>query len=329
MRIIVLFAVSFLLSFNTFGQCCSAGNPVGGTTNIGILDSATVRVITFYRHSYSEGYWDGMRKSDFNFVKNASYNFGGLVLAYGLDSKLTVETELGYYLNKSQTYDVTPEFTNKGFGLSNAIISLKANIITKIEKPFEWTAGLGVKFPFKTEYQIVDNVELPRDVQPSTSAYGVVIQSFLYKGIPKNNVKLFLINRFESNTPDVKNFRYGNSLINSFFITKQIKTSNWTAIMQLRHEYRSKDVKTVVESKFSGLVTSGSVVDFSGGNLVFVAPQINYTIAQKWNISLLADIPVFRYYNGIQLGNKYSFALYLSRDFGSKGCEVKPTTEDL
>ena len=141
-------------------------------------------------------------------------------------------------------------------------------------------------------------------------------------------MKLFMTNRFESNTPDVKNFRYGNALISSLFITKQIKTSNWTVILQLRHEYRSKDVKTVLDSKFLGLVTSGYMVDFSGGNLVFVAPQINYTIAQKWNLSLLTDIPVFRYYNGIQLGNKYSFALYLSRTFGKKECEIKSTTKN-
>ena len=179
---------------------------------------------------------------------------------------------------------------------------------------------MGIKFPFKTEYQIVDNVELPRDVQPSTASNGIVVQSFLNKDISKRNMKLFLINRFESNTPDVKDFRYGNSLINSFFITKQIKQSNWTAILQVRHEYRSKDIKTVVKSSYMGLVTEGVVVDFSGGNLLFVSPQINYTIAQKWNISLLADMPVFRLYNGVQLGNKYSFALYLSRVFGKKEC---------
>ena len=315
MRTIVFIVFLILVMNESYGQCCSAGNPVGGTTNIGILDSGTVRVTTFYRNSYSEGYWEGKRKSNFNFVKNANFNFAGLVLSYGLTNKLTVDTEFGYYLNKSQTYDVSPEFTNNGYGLSNAIFSLKDNIITKIEKPFEWTVGLGVIIPFTKENQIVDNIELPRDVQPSTTSYGIVIQSFLYKGIPKNNVKLFLTNRFKSNTPDVKKFKYGNSLINSLFITKQIKTTKWTAIMQLRHEYRSKDVKNVIESKFLGLVTSGSVVDFSGGNLVFLAPQINYNIAQTWNISLLADFPVFRYYNGIQLGNKYSFALYLSRDY--------------
>ncbi len=322
MKIINILIILFMSINSSYGQCCSAGNPVGGTTNIGILDSGTVRLITFYRYSQSSGYWEGMRKSDFYFVKNADFNFGGLVLAYGLDNKLTIETELGYYFNKSQTYNVTPEFTNKGFGLSNAVVSLKQNLISKTEKPFEWTVALGVKFPFKTEYQIVDNVELPRDVQSSTSTYGIVAQSFLYKGIPSRSMKLFLSNRFESNTQDVKKFRYGNSLINSLFVTKQINNSDWTAIIQVRHEYRTKDIKNIIENNYLGFLTTGQVVNSSGGHLTFVAPQINYTVAQKWNISLLADIPIFRYYNGIQLGNKYSFAVYLSRDFGSKSCAI-------
>ena len=321
MRIFGILAFLLIYINNSYGQCCSAGNPVGGTTNIGILDSGSFRLTTFYRYSKSSGYWEGISKSNFYFVKEADFNFGGLVLAYGLTNKLTVETELGYYFNKSQTYNVSPEYTNKGFGLSNGVISLKQNLISKTEKqPIEWTVGLGIKFPFTKKYQIADNVELPRDVQTSTNTYGIVIQSFLYKGIPTRSMKLFLTNRFESNTPDVENFRYGNSLISSLFITKQINRTNWTAIIQVRDEYRSKDVNNVIKSNYLGFITTGQVVNFSGGNLIFVSPQINYTIAQKWNVSLLADIPIFRYYNGIQLGNKYSFALYLSRDFGKKKC---------
>lgn len=322
MKGLVIFSILMFSFGHSFGQCCSAGVPVGGATNIGILDSAAFRFISFYRNSKSSGYWEGMEKSDFNFVKSAKFDFAGLILSYGLTNNITIEAELGYYFNKSQTYNVDPEFTNTGFGLSNGVVSLKQNLISKSKRPLEWTAGLGIKFPFTTSYQIVDNVELPRDVQPSTTSYGIVLQSFINKDFSQKDFKLFLINRFESNTPDAKNFRYGNSLINSIFVTKQIKNSNWTAMIQLRHEYRSKDVKNVLENKYLGLVTSGYVVNFSGGNLIFISPQINYSIAKKWNLSLLTDIPVFRYYNGIQLGNKYSFAIYLSRTFGEKVCKV-------
>jgi hypothetical protein len=295
---------------------------VGGTTNIGIMDKKAFRVISLYRHSYSEGYYKGSKKSDFNFVKNATYNYTGLVLAYGLFNKLTIETELGYYINKSQTYNIEPAFTNTGFGFNNAYASLKYNLISKTEKPFEWTIGAGAKIPFTKKYQIVDNSELPKDVQPSTHAFGTVTQSFLYKGFPKKKIKIFLINRFETNSLDNKNFKFGNSLMSSFFFTKQIGKSNFTAILQARHEYRTKDINNVNNAGCAGCFATGTYVNSSGGQLIFIAPQINYTIAQKWNLSLLADLPVYRNYNGTQLGNKFAFAVYLSRDFGGK-CVVK------
>ncbi|MBI3502329.1 MAG: hypothetical protein HY063_11095 [Bacteroidetes bacterium] len=303
-----------LLSGAAFSQCCSPGNPVGGTTNIGVLDKKTLRVITFYRHSYSDTYYSGDSKSDFSFVKNASFNYAGLVLGYGLLKKLTLETELGYFINKTQTYNIEPAYTNTGFGFNNTVLSLKYNLISKTEKPFEWTVGAGAKIPFSKEFQIVDNSELPRDVQPSTHAFGIVAQSFLYRGFPEKRLRLFFISRYEYNFTDTKNYMYGNVLFSSFFIAKKLGTSNWTAILQTRHEWRDYDYKDASDQN--------SKINSSGGNLIFISPQINYTVAQKWNLSLLADFPVYHYLNGTQLGNKFSVAVYLSRDFGGK-CEVK------
>lgn len=311
MRFFIVVCLVLIARCSAFSQCCSPGNPVGGSTNVGILDKKASRIISFYRYSESSGYWQGNKKSDFNFVKNANFNYAGILLSYGLLNKLTLEAELGYYINKSQTYNIDPPYTNTGYGFSNGVFSVKYNLINKTEKPFEWTAGLGAKFPFTTQYQIVNNVELPRDVQPSTHAFGIVAQSFLYKGFSEKGLRLFFINRYEANYPDQQRFKFGNSFLSSFFISKRIKQSNWAVIVQARHEFRAKDVRD-----------AGTYVNSSGGNLIFIAPQINYTIAKKWNISLLADLPVYRNYNGIQLGNKFAFALYLSKDFGDK-CQQK------
>lgn len=319
MRFFIVVCLVLIARCSAFSQCCSPGNPVGGTTNIGILDKKAFRLISFYRYSDSQGYWERDSKSNFNFVKNANFNYAGLVLSYGLFKKLTIETELGYFISKSQTYNIEPSFTNKGFGFNNAVASLKYNLISKAEKPFEWTVALGGKIPFTKKYQIVDNIELPRDVQPSTHAFGIVAQSFLYKGFPEKGLRLFFINRYELNYPDVKNYKYGNALFNSFFIAKGIKQSNWTAIAQVRYEFREKDLN---KANCASCFATGNFINSTGGHLVFIAPQINYTIAKKWNVSVLADIPVYRYYNGTQLGNKFAVALYLSRDFGSK-CEAK------
>ncbi len=322
MRFLFVGFMSLIFQGAAFSQCCSPGNPAGGTTNLGILDKKSFRMISFYQYSFSEGYWEGNKKSGFSFVKNASHNYAGFVLGYGLLNKLTFETELGYFINRSQTYNIKPAFTNTGFGFNNAYTSLKYNLISKTETLLEWTIGAGAKVPFTRKYQMVNNSELPKDVQPSTHAFGTIAQSFLYKGFSMDKIKIFLINRFETNAPDSKNFKFGNLLISSLFLTKQIGKSNFTAILQARHEYRTKDISNVNNAGFAGYFATGTYVNSSGGQLVFIAPQINYSIAKKWNLSLLADFPVYRYYNGTQLGNKFAFAIYLSRDIEGK-CEVK------
>ena len=86
------------------------------------------------------------------------------------------------------------------------------------------------------------------------------------------------------------------------FVSKAL-TTHWSLIIQVRDEWRESDQRF------------GQSVPSSGGNIVFVAPQINYNVLQKWNISVLADIPIFRYYQGTQLSPKYAFSVLLSKEF--------------
>lgn len=321
----IIFIVWVLIFSNAlYSQCCSSGNPVSGTTNIGVLDKHAFRLITYYQHSYSDGYYTGSKKSDFSFVKDAKFDYAGLVLSYGLFNRITLETELGYFIGKSQTYNLSPLYTNTGYGLNNGVVSLKYNLLSKKEIPLEWTISAGAKFPFAKTYQLVNNVQLPRDVQPSTNAFGVVLQSFFYKGFAEKKIKLFLINRFETNFSDYTQYKVGNFLMSSVFFTKTIGNSNFTVIISARNEYRGKDITNAVFC-CNGTPT-GSLVNASGGSIFFIAPQLNYTMAKKWNLSIVTDFPVYGYYNGTQLGNKFSYSVYLVRSFAKK-CETIPVSK--
>jgi len=317
---VILFISLFFLK-TVLAQCCTPGNPVGGTTQIGILDKKAFRAISFYRYSFSEGYWEGNKRTENSFVKNGKFNYAGLMLDYGLSNKVNIETEIGYFISKSQTYNLDPPFTSNGFGFNNAVLSLKYNLINNTAYPIEWTIGGGAKIPFKKKYLSVDNVELPRGVQPSTHAFGFATQSLLFKDFPKIGLLLILINRFENNFTDIKNYQYGDILFSSLFTAKKLGKSNCTTILQIRHEWRDQDIVSGSGIFPTSLSKKGTRVLASGGNLIFIAPQINYSIGQKWNISFLADLPVYRFYNGAQMGNKFAFACYLSRDFAGK-CEA-------
>jgi hypothetical protein len=290
----------FLLKSVSWAQCCSPGNPVGGTANVGTLDARTLRVLAFLRHSYSDTYFEGSKKAEFQGT-TAGYYYFGSVLAYGITPRLTAETELGLFLDKRKTNEgQRPEQTS---GLANGVFSIKYGVWKDAVREWEFTAGAGIRFPFSKKLALDDyDYPLSMDVQSSTGAFGFIGQLFLYKGFLSRGWRLFLLNRFEKNAANNIGYDYGDALTSAFFASRKINL-HWTGILQLRNEYRKIDI------------WEGVKLNSTGGELVTLSPQINYTIAQKWNISLLMDIPLYRHYNLAQLGSKYAFAVNVVRDF--------------
>jgi hypothetical protein len=92
-------------------------------------------------------------------------------------------------------------------------------------------------------------------------------------------------------------------------------------IVQIRNEWKTNDKDFANPNEFGG----DKVVN-SGYDLVTVSPQLSYSIAGKWNLTLLYDIPVYKYYNGKQMTPKYSFAVSLTHDFnlGKKQPQISP-----
>ncbi|MFQ5334944.1 MAG: hypothetical protein ACE5DN_02600 [Flavobacteriales bacterium] len=183
MKIRMLILAGFIIHNSLVrAQCCSPGNPVGGTSSLSILAKRSIRFIGFYRYGYSDTYYQGTKPIPFHLVSSANYNYAGSIISYGVTNMFNVETELGYFLNRTQEYGLAPPYMVRGYGLSNAVVSAKYNLINNKAKNWEWTTAAGGKIPFAGQPQAVNNVELPLDVQPSTNAFGIVVQSFLYKG---------------------------------------------------------------------------------------------------------------------------------------------------
>jgi hypothetical protein len=284
-------------------QCCSPGNPIGGTANVGTVDARAFRALAFLRHSYSDTYYEGTQKAGFQGT-TARYYYLGSVLAYGLTRRLTVETELGFFLNKQKTSEGVPE--EETSGLSNSVVTLKYSLWKDVFREWEVTAGAGLRFPL-TKSLALDETGFPlsMDVQPSTGAMGFVGQVLLYKGFLPEGWRFFLLNRYEQNAANNIDYRFGQALTSTLFVSRKINL-HWTGILQLRNEWRDIDTWEDIP------------LNTTGGNVVSVSPQLNYTIAQKWNVSVLVDVPVWRRYNLAQLGAKYAVAVNVVRDFKRK-----------
>ncbi|MFO7723358.1 MAG: hypothetical protein R6V49_09085 [Bacteroidales bacterium] len=310
--VLVILMIGFI-PYQAFAQCfASAGNPVGGSANLGVMDQHALRVIAFYRYHTASRYFEGDELYEGTVGRlygSANYNYLGTLIAFGLAPKLTTELETGYYLNKT-TYDLTNKLSERGYGLSNALISLKYALYQNPDKHFEITGAAGVNLPYKREFQKVDGIQLSEDVQPSLAAYGLVFQSFMIKQNSFKSIRYFWINRFEKNFRNPKGIVYGSAFNSSLFFSRhfvfgQGALKDWTLITQLRYQEKWQNINR----------ESGVTVAASGNRMLLFAPQVNCSINEKWNVSFLYEIPVYQYYHSIQLGADHAFLINVARDF--------------
>ncbi|MEI6900366.1 MAG: hypothetical protein WCL00_10850, partial [Bacteroidota bacterium] len=281
-RIFLVICLVFLSSHQIiFAQCCSTGSPVGASVYVGVLNKNTLRVVGSYRYNYSNQYYEGAKKTDFpDALKYADYNFSGFGLGYGITKRLTIEADFGYFFNKTQQHRDSSIFTllddpedhgkRTGYGFSNTGVTLKYGVYVKPSQQLEITLGTGFRFPFTFNPQMYKGTQLPRDVQPSTNAFGASGMFFFNKGFQSITLRLFSINRYDYNFKGKmdentnKQYKYGNILMNSIFVSKKI-VKYFFGILQLRSEWKANDQD------------NGAKVLNSGYWLCTLSPSLSYS----------------------------------------------------
>jgi len=295
------------ISVYGYSQCLSSVNPVGGTESLLVLEKNAVRIISFYKYGHGNQYYTKDKKTDFNLIEKAYYNYYSLLVDYGISNKLTLEAEAGYYFNKTQIFNVEPKYTLTGKGLSNLVVMAKTNVYTNHVKRIYFAVASGPKIPFARQPQKENNVLLPTDLQPTQGAYGLVVNSTFVKENSEKGLRFFVTNRIEINSRNKSNYLQGTSIFTSAYLSKHLMFSwlkgDWTTILQLRNEIRTKDKNSTHN------------IESSGGTLFFLVPQLNYMIFKHWSLSAMIDFPVYQYFNGTQMGSLPGLTISLSRAF--------------
>lgn len=312
----------FILSTisKSISQCCSPGNPAGGIGTQGVMEKKAGQVMLFYKGGYSDTYYGGQiggNKPITNdpgwipAVKNANYNFAGLNFRFGVSNRLTIESDLGYFINKTQNYNdgiLPSQF--KGWGLTDLAFQLKLLVLKKRE--WEITPAAGIKIPIgPTEMKGKDGTTIPLVLQPTTGAFAYTGGLLIYKGFPEKHLRFFLEGKFEYPTLTKItgiDYKYGNSYFASFIATYSF-AKKWVAIIQVRNENRERDIKYENPTR---------IIYSTGSHKIFIVPQINYSINDDWNILLLADVPIYQYYYGKQLGTKFAIGISIFKKFNIK-----------
>lgn len=290
-------------------QCLSAVNPVGGTNNMLVLEKRSLRVITFYKYGGGDHYFSGSSRYNGKLsITKVYYNYLATTIGYGINDKFTLELETGYFLNKTQKYN-TESSDNKleGKGLSTLVILGKHSLFSEPVKRIYITGALGAKLPCSRDYQWDNGVQLPPEIQPTMGALGAVCNLSFVKESPENGMRYFFISRAEANGTNKNDYKLGASFYNSVYVSKHLMfpwlKGDWTTILQVRDEIRTQDKIMDVKK------------ESSGSNLIFISPQLNYVVKEKWNFSAMIDIPVYQNFNGTQLGGGTGFTFVLARTF--------------
>jgi len=301
-KILFLLLLGLLFSDSSYAQCCSAGNPFfyGEQAN---LAHKQLQIIAGYKYSLSDQYYHKDSKEDIDFIDKAYFNYLNLQLIYGLTRKLSIQTDLGYFVNRTEQYKIEDWETINGYGIGDAGLTIKYLVYKSFSRKLSIIPSVGIKFPIGVFDQEVDHVKLPITVQPSSGSFKYLVNFYMSKSFKGSKFNLGFFSSAEfPQLIDSENFyyQYGNmflfSLVGSYYVTDKL-----TLGLELRNENRSKASRE-----------NDQTVESSGYNIVYAVPHLSYAFAKKWFIAINADIPVYKYYNGIQLANKFAISTRVS-----------------
>ncbi|PKP51995.1 MAG: hypothetical protein CVT92_10925 [Bacteroidetes bacterium HGW-Bacteroidetes-1] len=302
----ILFLFFSLFSIKlSYAQCCAAGNPISIAPEFQQSYKDNLQISLLFRQSYSNTYYNEDEVIDIDYVDHSGFNYLELGIEYGLLSMMSIRLETGYFLSKYEIYKNQDFEEKKAYGIADLNVETRFDLYQKPSKKIKLNGSLGMKFPVGVFDLELDNVKLPVQLQPSSGSYRYHGGLLISKGIMNNKVSIFAESRVEiSQRIRSKNFdyKYGTVYVLTLGAGYKLRP-NLSAFLQTRAEIRDKSQRE-----------NNQIVEASGGTILMLVPQLSYQFMDGWNLNLAFLSPVYRHYNSIQLGNKYSFSLMIKRN---------------
>jgi hypothetical protein len=303
LRSFTIFIISLVLSKAGLAQCCSAGNPFFYGEQA-TMQGQELQVLLGYKYSFSDTYYSDSKRIDIDFVDQAYFNYLNLQLIYGLTQRISLETELGYFLNKTEDYQDPAWQSSIGYGLGDATVKVRYLAYTNFKRKLLITPSLGIKLPIGVfDQETVDHVKLPITVQPSSGSYKYQASIYINKSTKNALWNFGFYGSFEYAQPiNSKNFNYKYGNMYLFSVLGSYKIGQYLYVgLEIRNENRSKSKRD-----------NDQIVKSSGYNIIYTIPHVSLNTKKQVKFSFDAEIPTYRYYNGIQLGNKMAFSVRVS-----------------
>lgn len=300
----ILIGVLFIGTQNSVSaQCCAAGNPDSGDDLSEGGGKNKLMLSLGYKYSYSDQYYLGTEPIDFSYIDYSDFDFMSLNVSYGITSKFKAIAEIGYFFSKSQISDYRP--TKNAYGLADASLTLTYMVYKTKKHYFSFIPIVRVTFPVGKFDQQDGSVVLPIDLQPSSGSFRYAGGLVVNKKFGESNFSMNGIFNMEiSQRIDTErtNYKYGN--LYNISATGNYTLKNINFRLQARYQIRDRA---------SG--SSGDLINATGGQVIFLAPQVNYNFFKTWRVSVVYEQPIYKNMNGRQLTNKFMVSAKLSKTF--------------
>lgn len=285
-------------------QCCSQSCSMTTGDGSGLLEKKHLEVMSFYKHSYSDKYLRGKEEYQFGTaglaLKNSYFDFMGLNIGYGITDHLMIEVQGGYFGNKTQNFANGAWLV--GNGLSDISATLKMSVYRSKDTTVTIVASGGMKIPTGSYNDYTpEGIKLSRDVQSGTGSYaGTIGFSAGIRILKKHKINLSSEFDYIGINPEEYQPGYGNTN----YISTFIKLFDGCSLMaMIKNENRTHDYYYDLIQKSTGYVK------------VTALPGLSYEFPREWMVSVIGDLPLYQYFNGLQFASQYAFSVSLKKTF--------------
>ena len=285
----------FIIKANA--QCCGAGNPIYATSADKSIKKNNIQLSLDYRHSESDRYYERNKESDFDFfgkVSNTAYDFINIGVGYGLTRKITLQTQMGYYIRKSEDFenDLLPDASISGLG--DMSLSLSYCMLRNLKKGIELTPFVSVKIPVGKFDSENAGVKLPLSMQTSSGSFKYSFGFSFYSNLSsKCYMTLYALYEYSQRIVSTNfDYQYGGLLYSN--IAAYYKVHKMASLgLQIGYEFQGK------------ARSDDYILDGTSYKMLKAIPQVLCRLSSEWQLIIMAEMPLWRYVDGIQMSNKF------------------------
>ncbi len=307
--------VFVFISLLYFGQqtypqtCCSGGVPL--SNNLGLPNEGKGSFLIGLNYDYNN--LNTLNAGTENLDDDSRLRITNSVLlnlGYAFTDRISVET-LFTWVNQTRTIS---QFGNENFtetkGIGDAVILAKYAIPDILGTSSVLNVGLGAKVPLgKSDLTTEEGFLLVADLQPGSGAWDALGWLSVSKGLsfrPSATVSgSFTYRLTGKNTSYLNNssvYQFGNVLQTNVGYTDQFLLFNTIFNPGLIFKYRNASNDKI----------DGSKLPNTGGEWVFVRPELSVLLTPSIAISSRLELPIYSYVDGTQLTPTLRFTAGIS-----------------